>query len=72
MMTRFVLDTPGSALPATWQRILGYMREQLTPLRAVDIAQALRLRTPARFVLKRMTDAGLLTRVAPGVYGVAE
>jgi hypothetical protein len=26
-------------LPATWQRILGSMREQLTPMRAGDIEQ---------------------------------
>jgi hypothetical protein len=58
-------------LPATWQRILSYLHEHPGPQRAQDIEQALGLTTPARFVLKRMTDAGLLRRVTPGVYGLA-
>jgi hypothetical protein len=58
-------------LPATWQRVMEYLREHPGPQRATDIEQALGLKAPARFVLKRMTDAGLLTRVAPGVYGLA-
>jgi hypothetical protein len=53
-------------LPATWQRILGSMREQLTPMRAGDIEQALGL-TQARMVLKRMADAGVIEQVAKGV-----
>jgi hypothetical protein len=60
------------ALPETWQRILAYLREHPGPQRAQAVEQALSLETPARFVLKRMTDAGLLRRVAPGVYAVAE
>jgi predicted transcriptional regulator of viral defense system len=47
------------------------MREQLTPLRAADIEQALGL-PPVRMTLQRMADAGVLERVAKGVYRVPE
>jgi hypothetical protein len=60
---------PG-ALPATWRRVLDYLREHPGPQRATAVEQALGLKAPARFVCKRMTDAGLLVRVAPGVYAL--
>jgi hypothetical protein len=62
-------QAPG-VLPETWQRILAYLREHPGPQRAQDVEQALGLKAPARFVCKRMTDAGLLARVAPGIYAL--
>jgi hypothetical protein len=51
-----------------------WLRHQLEQVLAQNqrLLEAPRPQPPARFVLKRMTDAGLLRRVAPGVYGVAE
>jgi hypothetical protein len=52
--------TPSAAtLPATWQRILGYMREQ-----------ALGLDSTPRHQMARMCTAGVLRRVQQGVYAV--
>jgi hypothetical protein len=61
-----------TTLPATWQRILGYMREQSTPMSPQEVEQTLDLQSSPRHAMKRMCDAGLLRRVGQGQYVIGE
>jgi len=61
---------PRRESPLVGTHIVRGMREQLTLLRAGDIAQALWM-PQACMVHKRMEDAGVIKRVAQGVYALS-
>lgn len=60
------------AAPDTRSRILAYMQEHPGPQRPGEIAEALGLRGTPRYVMNRMVEREVLTRVAPGVYVLPE
>jgi hypothetical protein len=64
--------TVPQAMPETWQQILTYMQQHPGPQRLQDIHRALGRREPVRHVMHRMVERGLLRRVTPGVYVLAD
>jgi hypothetical protein len=66
------VSTRQATTPDTWQRILDYMQQHLDPQGPQDVQQALGWSHTARHIMKRMADAGKLTRVGPGRYRLAE
>ena len=65
-------ERPTTSAPDTRARILAYMQEHQGPQRPGEIEEALGLARTPRYVMKRMVERGVLRRVAPGVYGLAE
>ena len=61
-----------TAVPDTWQRIIGYMREHPGPKRPVEVQEALGLVVTPRYAMSRMVERGMLRRLEPEVYVVRE
>ena len=61
-----------SVLPPAWQQIMDYMRQYPGLHRPQEVQTALGASYTVRFVMRRMADAGIIQRVAPGVYVRAE
>jgi hypothetical protein len=62
---------PAALWPGTWQQIHAYLVAQAGPARPRDVGRGLGLRTAA-YIMRRMCDAGILARLGPGVYQLAD
>ena len=69
--TESVSPRPPARLARHWHRILTYMQEVEVPISTKEIEKALEI-PRVKDCLKRMADAGVIERVALGVYVVAK
>lgn len=60
------------AAPDTRSRVIAYMQEHPGPKRPGEVQEALGLAATPRYVMNRMVGHGMLKRVAPGVYVLAD
>jgi len=61
-----------TTLPSVWQQVLAHMHSHQSPHRPYEIQTALGASYTVRHVMRRMADAGVIQRVEPGVYVLAE
>jgi hypothetical protein len=63
---------PPALVPEAWHQIRTYMQAHPGPQRPQDVQRGLGWTETARHTMRHMTDAGVLRRVAPGVYEIVE